>query len=181
MTEYWKKQMEHELTKGYHDGLVELIKLYKPETVLEIGTGWGISGSAFMDNGVKLLVTVDASNDLDYLNVAAKEIETHVKEGQDVEFNLMKSSDFFAKDNRRYDMVFIDGDHSHDGAKEDLLAALLCVKPGGKIVMDDYLHIGNHIEGNECRVAQAAREVLTAYQLPAAIFPHNKENGFLVI
>ncbi len=181
MTEYWKKQMEHDLTKGYHDTLVDIIKLFKPKTVLEIGTGWGISGSAFMDNEVERLYTVDATTDDNYFKIAKDEIEQHRKPEQVVIYHRMKSGEYFDDHTEQFDMVFIDGDHGYKGCKEDLLGALKTVKPKGVIVMDDYLHKGNFIEGNECRVSQAVREVLIEQNIKASIHPHNKENGFLII
>jgi precorrin-6B methylase 2 len=43
----------------------------------------------------------------------------------------------FAKEGRRFEFVFIDGDHKFDGVLIDFtLAALIC-KPGGHIVLDD--------------------------------------------
>jgi predicted O-methyltransferase YrrM len=181
MTDYFKKQMEHELTKGYYDTLVKIIKECKPKTVLEIGTGWGISGSAFLENGVERLITVDATTDPDYYHTAQDEIDTHKKQGQVVDYNRMKSSEFFSENEDTFDMIFIDGDHGYKGCKEDLVASLQFLNSGGVIVMDDFLHKGNYIEGNECRVNQAAREVLLANDLSAIIMPHNLQNGFLII
>lgn len=181
MTEYFKKQMEHDLTRGYYEALVEIVKKYKPKTVLEVGTGWGISGTAFMENGVEKLVTIDASTSEAYLNTARNEIETHRKEGQIVIYNWMRSGEFFRENLEKFDMVYIDGDHGYQGAKADLLAALSRLNPGGVIVMDDFMHKGNFIDGNECRVAMAAREVLMPLGKQLIIWPHNKENGFLVI
>lgn len=181
MTEYFTKQMEHDLTKGYYDTLVQIIKKYKPKSVLEIGTGWGISGSAFLENGVEIFVSVDATTDPNYLQTAYSEIGTHTKGKQIVELLNVKSADFFLDNEEKFDMVFIDGDHGYKGCKEDLVAALECLNPDGVIVMDDYLHKGNFIEGNECRVSQAVREVLIEKHLTAIIQPHNKENGFLII
>lgn len=174
--------MEHEPTRGYYEKLVELIQRFKPKTVLEIGTGWGISGSAFMQNSVQRLVTVDASTSEAYLKVAQGEIETHRDQDfQTVEYHWKKSGDFFSENKEKFDLVYIDGDHGYRGCKADLLGALERLNPGGRIIMDDYMHHGNYIDGNECRVAQAVREVLVEKRLVATMEPHNLNNGFLII
>lgn len=182
MTPYWEKQMNHELTRLYYERLVEIIKELRPLSVLEVGTGWGISGSAFMDCGVPLLVTIDASTNPDYLKVAHDEIETHKTDGQKVFYNWMRTQQFFAENETKFDMVFIDGDHSYEGAKFDLDNAVLRLNPGGHIVMDDYLHEANFVfDDRNCGVSKAAREYLMTTGKRATIVPHNLENGFLII
>ena len=182
MSKHWQKEVtNHEPTQLYYEKLVELIQRFKPETVLEVGTGWGVSGSAFMENGVKRLVTIDASTNPEYLETAKKEIELKLGLDQVVEYKWMRSREFFKNNSEKFDLIYIDGDHGYAGCKADLEAALECLKPGGHIIMDDYMHRGNYIDGNECRVAQAAREVIIEKRLAATMEPHNKENGFLII
>jgi hypothetical protein len=38
-----------------------------------------------------------------------------------------------------YDVIYIDGDHSFEGAKKDADAALKALKPGGMLVFNDYV------------------------------------------
>lgn len=185
MTEYWKKQMNHELTKGYFDALVEIIKELKPVDVLEIGTGWGVSGSAFMDAKVRTLTTIDPNVNNGYGIEGRTEIETRKTEETTLMFVEGKSEVVMAdliKSQGKYDFIFIDGDHSYEAVKKDLEMSIQLLKEGGHIVMDDYLHEANYIhDRRNCGVAKAVREYLSSNHKKAIIWPHNKENGFLII
>lgn len=185
MTEYWKTQMNHELTRLYYVRLMEILKELKPKNVLEIGTGWGISGSAFMDYGVESLDTIDASTSPEYLDVAKNEIEAHIKEHNrsiEVGYFWQRTEEFFANNTKKYDFIYIDADHSYEGAKFDLLESIKLLTPDGRILMDDYLHEANFVfDSRNCGVSKAAREYLMTSGKRATIIPHNLENGFLLI
>jgi Methyltransferase domain len=50
-------------------------------------------------------------------------------------------ADFFAKNPElQLDLVTVDGDHSDEGAREDLLTVLPKIAPGGAVVFDDVAH-----------------------------------------
>ena len=49
----------------------------------------------------------------------------------------MTSDEFFAKNKEKFDVIFIDGDHSHAQSTSDLNHALNILSKGGKIFMHD--------------------------------------------
>ena len=63
---------------------------------------------------------------------------------------------FFAEHpGKQFDLILVDGDHSAEGAREDLLSVLPRVAPGGAIVFDDIVHPMHHyLEDVWCEVMQ---------------------------
>ena len=57
--------------------------------------------------------------------------------------NLMKykmtSNEFFKKNHRYFDLIYVDGDHSSDQVKIDLINSWNVLKNGGFLVLDDYM------------------------------------------
>jgi predicted O-methyltransferase YrrM len=48
------------------------------------------------------------------------------------------SDEFFSRNYRKYDFIYIDGDHTAFGVMKDLINAHLWLNPGGIIACDDY-------------------------------------------
>lgn len=46
---------------------------------------------------------------------------------------------FFKENNEKFDMILIDGDHSVDGARQDLMDTMLHINVGGAMVFDDII------------------------------------------
>lgn len=51
----------------------------------------------------------------------------------------MTSDEFFAKNTKKYDLVFIDGLHIADQVRRDIINSYNCLNPGGYIVIHDCL------------------------------------------
>lgn len=51
----------------------------------------------------------------------------------------MTSDDFFAANDRSFDVVFIDGLHEYQQVRRDAINALACLNPGGWIAFHDFL------------------------------------------
>lgn len=58
-----------------------------------------------------------------------------------VTIHRMSSREFFNKFNDQVDWVYVDGDHSYNGVINDLTNSLKILKPGGKILGDDYASV----------------------------------------
>jgi len=51
----------------------------------------------------------------------------------------MTSNDFFQKNDKHFDLIYVDGDHSCDQVKIDLVNSWNVLKNGGFLVLDDYM------------------------------------------
>ena len=51
----------------------------------------------------------------------------------------MTSNDFFKKNDEYFDLIYVDGDHSSDQVKIDLINSWNVLKNGGFLVLDDYM------------------------------------------
>lgn len=117
---------------GYKEPLTELAKELKPQTVLEIGVGYeGYSTNAWLESGAKV-VAIDRQD----WNHAAK----YAKERYGKQFTFLQgdSKELLPQAQLQYDLIYIDGDHSYEGCKADIINSIPLVKPGGYLVADDY-------------------------------------------
>ena len=53
-------------------------------------------------------------------------------------YHQLTSDEFFLKNAKKFDFIYIDGDHTAFGVMKDLINAHSCIKPGGLIGCDDY-------------------------------------------
>ena len=51
----------------------------------------------------------------------------------------MTSNEFFKKNREYFDLIFVDGDHSSDQVKVDLINSWNILKNGGYLILDDYM------------------------------------------
>ena len=56
---------------------------------------------------------------------------------KNVTFFDSSTDDFFKTNQTKYDVIFIDADHSYEGVKKDYLNALNFIKPNGYIIFHD--------------------------------------------
>jgi predicted O-methyltransferase YrrM len=75
---------------------------------------------------------------------------------------------------RSVDLLFIDGDHSYEGAKSDFLRYRSLVRPGGIVAFHDILENKN---APEIRVAPLWREVVEVYRSEEIVESYN-QGGF---
>jgi len=109
--------------------MTHLANVVKAKNVLEIGTLTG-SFSIFMAQNTDAHIdTVDIVYNKGAME-NAKGIDT-------IAFHSEGSNKFFEDNEKIYEFIFIDGDHTYEQSKRDLDNAIKCLTPGGIIVMHD--------------------------------------------
>lgn len=143
------RQAFHYLYQDELPALQELARLLPPNpVVVNIGAGAGTSGLALLESRPDLyLITIDIQKESSPFGCLAGEEEQLKLAGLWGERNRQIHGDSkdvgrrwfsIAYDGRQVDMVFIDGDHSYEGAKGDIEAWLPLIKPGGIMAVHDY-------------------------------------------
>lgn len=114
-----------------------LIRHLKPSAVLEIGTHVCASAvyicAALKHNGIGRLTTVDL-----------RDCRRH---DVDADFVIADSVNFMRSEIRKYDFIFLDGDHGATTVYREVAAALGILRDGGHILLHDYYAIGRPISG----------------------------------
>lgn len=140
------------LNLGDRKAIHYLISKLDPSSVLEIGTHIGastlsIASALFMNGSQANLISVDIS---DVNSPASKPWLSHgtrqspiqmVNEmGYEtfVEFITDSSLSYFARCNRRFDLIFLDGDHAAGTVYQEIPAALNLLTQNGVILLHDY-------------------------------------------
>jgi predicted O-methyltransferase YrrM len=78
--------------------------------------------------------------------------------------------DIVGKD-RKFDLLFIDGDHSYSGVKSDFETYVDLVRPGGMVAFHD---IAEHPPDLKCEVSQLWRELKGKYRHEEIIESHDQ-------
>lgn len=114
--------------------------------VVNIGAGSGTSGLAFMESRPDLyLTTVDVtSEDSPFGSLYSEKMVFVQSNIPAYRYNqVCADSKFLGQWHKEHnllpvDLCFIDGDHSYNGAKGDILAWLPNIKPGGIMAVHDF-------------------------------------------
>jgi predicted O-methyltransferase YrrM len=142
---------------GDRRALYYLARSMRPSSILEVGTHVGASTSMLAlavaqmhpagSEAHRRLVTVDISDVNDPARGAWKRIGCdrspadvmRTIECQDfVEFVTSPSIPYLRNCRERFDLIFLDGDHSATAVYQEIPAALQLLKPGGLILLHDY-------------------------------------------
>jgi predicted O-methyltransferase YrrM len=144
---YFKTEVEDALrlqqVPEEYAGLVELVLGLAPRSYLEVGIG---NGGSWLTMSYLNRATLESSHAVDNLSYAfAGQRHDEVLFIRDylsgliadVRFYHQNSGDFFQHCEHKYDVAFIDGDHSYVGVRTDYLDALRHVNPGGIMIFHD--------------------------------------------
>lgn len=132
------------LFPGELKALKELARLLPPSPiVVNIGAGGGTSGLAFMESRPDLrLVTIDIQDESSPFGCLEAERDVITKAGLDSPRHrqiLGDSVEVAARwDGGKVNMVFVDGNHSFEGCKGDLLGWIPHIEKGGLLLVHDY-------------------------------------------
>ena len=118
------------------------------KTMLEIGSYEGRSAIFFLKNfsnsNLTCVDTWSGSDEHSSVNFELIEKNFDLNTSFYQSNNLLRkykmtSNDFFKKNDKYFDLIYVDGDHSSDQVKIDLINAWNVLKNGGFLVLDDYM------------------------------------------
>lgn len=118
----------------YSRGLLDLILALKPKSVIEVGSYRGVSTELFLLHCPRV-VAVDP---WEWPPDNYKEFMERVGEYPGLEACRGFSPAALSKFSREFDMCYIDGDHSYEAVKADILACKGVVKIDGWIAGHDW-------------------------------------------
>jgi predicted O-methyltransferase YrrM len=172
-------------TNAAEDRQIEILKAItaeiQPETILEIGTGWGISAIAFLPGNKTTLLTIDPIENLEEFECRTKHFGVRDRiqrlvgrsgENCSNEQYHSKKTHILAElklQGRQFSLIFIDGSHNYKDVKNDFEQCLGLVKEGGTIILDDYLH--SHNATGEYGVFKATAQIALANKLEYRVYP----------
>jgi predicted O-methyltransferase YrrM len=121
----------------------------EPKSYLEIGIGNGGSWMTFSHINKKSLLVSHAVDNLSYYQAIGQKIEEIEfikdflsKDIEDVEFFNMNSDQYLLNCKTKYDVIFIDGDHSYEGVKSDYINSIPLLNKDGIMIFHDIASIG---------------------------------------
>ncbi|MCK9488769.1 MAG: class I SAM-dependent methyltransferase [Xanthomonadales bacterium] len=155
------------VNRGDRRALFHLIAAFKPDEVLEIGTHIGAS-TVYLASALASrpgaaaptgrLTTVDI---IDVNDPAAKpwlrsgspcsprDLLARLELDWAVEFIAQPSLTYLSGAERKFDLIFLDGDHSAATVYQEVPKALRCLNPGGLILLHDYFPNGKPLWSNK--------------------------------
>ncbi len=152
---------------GDRRALFYLIRYFKPNSILEIGTHIGAStiniGSAVHQNQLEdktesTLKTLDirdvnSISEKPWMEYGTKkspiEMIRSLKYETFVEFIVDTSFNYFKTSNEKFDLIFLDGDHAAKTVYQEIPLALKQLNKGGVILLHDYFPNGKPLWSNK--------------------------------
>ena len=126
-----------------YSGLAELVLGLAPRTYLEVGIG---NGGSWLTMSYLNRSTLESSHAVDNLSYGfagqSHDEVLFIRDYlsgliPDVRFYHQDSSSFFEHCRNSYDAIFIDGDHSYMGVRNDYTDAIRLANPGGIMIFHD--------------------------------------------
>lgn len=116
----------------------ELTRLAAGKDVLEIGAGCGYS-STLMGTVAKSVTSIDHHQHIpDGLNKVLAAQQAYGVKCENLVGSSLEILPKLVQEGRKFDLVFIDGDHSSEGISNDYFYAMQLIRPGGMIAFHDY-------------------------------------------
>lgn len=166
--------------KETRDVLRNILVDLQPENILEIGSGWGFTARCFLEYSNAFLTTVDSADVI--IDKQGRDCFKLYTQGFEERFEKVvgRSVDVVPVLDRKYDLVFIDGDHAFESVFPDIINAYSVAKDNGVIVLDDVWHVGNWETPQSCGVSRALSKAMRELQLDSCEV-YSAGNGIAVI
>ena len=132
---------------NYERGILiySLITKYNLKSFLEIGFGRGYStmcaAYAFSQIGGGTITTVDPNLERDFIENLSNIFPSEWF--QNINFIKAKSEDFLPQDDNKYDLIYIDGDHTYNAVKKDWE---MCKEKYEKFLLFDDYHLPGKVQ-----------------------------------
>lgn len=143
-----------------------LAHLPKGAVCAEVGTDRG-------DFAARILETCQPAHlhvlELDVSRIDPANLEAPIRDGRVTVHEGDSAAGLNAFPDASFDWIYIDGDHSYEGVKRDIAAAVPKVKPGGLLVFNDYC-VWSVSSMRQCGVAQAVNELMIEKGWPFVYF-----------
>ena len=156
--------------------LESIVAEVKPQLILEIGSGWGVSAVSFLRTTKARLITIDPiTNLVDFeRRITSMGFKDRVKRiigrsGSPPPRYEKEPHHIVNTLKETFDLIFIDGSHEYAFVKEDFFNCLKIIKPKGAIVLDDFYH--EHNWTGKYGVAKAVCEVAKEKKLQFRVYP----------
>lgn len=81
--------------------------------------------------------------DPESIRLAKLKFEKEIRNGKIKIHHADSSKTLLSMNGNYFDWIYIDGDHTYEGARKDLMAAHKTLKPGGLISLNDYIFLGS--------------------------------------
>ena len=118
------------------------------KNILEIGSYEGRSAIFFLNNFIYSNIHCvdtwsgsDEHNNFDF-SVIEKNFDSNIstfETNNRLKKFKMNSNEFFLINSKKYDLIFVDGDHSSDQVKIDIENSWNVLNKGGYLILDDYM------------------------------------------
>ena len=186
------------INPGDRRAVYYLIRSLEPGNVLEVGTHIGAS-TLYLARALKAcgdhgrITTVDIFDVNDPVNGAWKQLNLDMSprgyaEQLDcldrIQFATHPALDFMAGTDEKFDLVFLDGDHSAQAVYREMSVALTLLAPGGLILLHDFYPNGrplfadkNVIHGPYLALRRIMRENPQIRVLPLGDLPWPTKQG----
>lgn len=116
------------------------LDLKRPKSVLEVGSGWGLFTRCVAELTTAEHITVDKTGGYglkDFLR-NTEGFEQRFTRLEEDSHKLLPGKEL--EWNKKFDLIYVDGDHTQDGAAKDLRDVWPLLAPGGSILIDDVFH-----------------------------------------
>lgn len=127
--------------------LLLLMKSHKAKSYLELGIGNGGSFAMACFMMQETLENADAVDCLAYRNLGIGQNEIEIlnfienikpfMKTQFVDFHNETTDDFFETNEKKYDLIMVDADHSYEGVRKDFVNAQKHINENGLIIFHD--------------------------------------------